>query len=336
MYKLIQKLRAVLLFILLLFIGITGRTAFAQTQGQEPLKKSEEVILLEKGGVLLPQGTLVLEPAFQYTHISKNLLSLSGFTLFEAIHIGTIKVEDIDKDIIIGSLTTRYGLLDWLEISVKAPWLYRREKYNWTDHGETQEYYVSDNDLGDIEGAMYVQLVNSNDSWPDIILNIKGKSDTGSDPYDLDTEVVSGQARFSELPSGTGHWGLSGGFTFVKAVDPAVLFATIGYYYNFERNIKNYGDIKPGDSAEYGFGFSYALNERLSSSVSFQHRLTFETEQNGKEILGSDVNVASIYLGGSYSPTQNVSINLNVGAGLTEDSSDLDINLSIPIYFSLL
>jgi hypothetical protein len=332
------------LLMVLILAGYVSR-AMAQTEvnpsaegggGQTP-QKSEEVILLEKGGVLLPQGTVVVEPGFQYTHFSKNVLSLSGYTLFGAIHIGTIKVEDLERDIVIPSLTLRFGIFDSLEFAVKAPWFYRRDKFNWTDQGEVEEFIVSDDGLGDIEGSLYWQLVKGRGAIPDIVFNLKAKSNTGRDPYGLKTKEVEGRGTaLAELPTGTGHWGLNGGFTLVKAADPAVLFGSVGYFYNFERDVEDFGEIDPGDSIEYSLGIAYALNEKLSTSLSFQHRLTFETKQDGKKILGSDVNVMLIYFGVSYSPTPKTSINVSVGSGLTMDSPSVDINLSVPISFSLL
>jgi hypothetical protein len=310
------------------------------TQEAKPVKKSEEVILLERGGVLLPEGTLVVEPGFQYTHISKNLLSLSGYTLFGAIHIGRIIVKDVRRDIFIPSLTLRYGIFDHLELAIKVPWLYRRDKYNWVEEGETTEWTGSGGGLGDIEGSIHWQLVDERGGIPDIIFNLKCKSDTGRDPYEAEKKVVANDTLFEDPPTGTGHWGLGGSFTLVKAADPAVLFGSIGYYYSFERNVGEeedieYGKIKPGDSIEYSFGIAYALNEKLSTSISYQQRITFETKQNHKKILGSDVNVASLYLGVSYSPTPQTSVNLNVGAGLTDDAPNVDINLTVPMQFSL-
>ena len=90
----------------------------------------------------------------------------------------------------------------------------------------------------------------------------------------------------TELPTGSGLYSLSTGFSFVKTTDPAILFANIGYTHHFEESFGDIsaaagnqpGKVKLGDSIHYGVGMAFALNERTSMSLSLSQRISQESE----------------------------------------------------------
>lgn len=300
-----------------------------QTLSTERKEKPAEQILIEKGGVLLPKGTLVIEPSIQYNHYSRHRISISGFTILEAIVIGELAVSDIKRDLVQGALTARYGITPRFEAELKVPYLYRSDReVRGPGTTEVSERTINDHDLGDIEGALYYHLITSKNWVPDIILNMRAKSDTGRSPYHLD---VDSQNRLKELPTGNGHWGFSGGVTVVKVSDPAVFFGSLGYFWNVKRDVGHrIGKVDPGDSIEYSLGVAYALSEKFSISTQFQHRFTSRTKQNGEKVPGSFINSATVLLGGSYAISKKTNINLSVGIGLTSDAPDVQVTLSVP------
>jgi opacity protein-like surface antigen len=91
--------------------------------------------------------------------------------------------------------------------------------------------------------------------------------------------------------------------------------------------------VKPGDSIEIGLGMAYALNEKLSTSLSYQQRYYFKTEQNGKELADTDFNVASVNFGVNHAITERVSVSVSVGVGLTNDAADTTVEIRLPIRF---
>jgi hypothetical protein len=295
-------------------------------------KPAFEAILIEKGGVLLPKGAFYIEPSLQYSHFSRHRMSISGFTILEAIIIGTLEVEDLKRDILQAALTTRYGITPTLEAEIKVPYIYRHDM-GVRGPGTTDMFRwgVDDYALGDIEGAIYYHLIGARGSIPDIICNIRVKSTTGRDPYGLEKERTHNVDIYKELPTGNGHWGISGGLTAVKVSDPAVFLASLGYFWNLKRDVVNYGEIDPGDSIEYSLGIAYALSERLSLSTSYQQRFTLSTKQNGTKIPGTYINSAVLFLGTSYVLSKNNYVNISVGAGLTLDAPDIQLVVAIPI-----
>ncbi|RLA85068.1 MAG: hypothetical protein DRG31_03920 [Deltaproteobacteria bacterium] len=317
------KLRLIVFVVLVL--AVFSNSPMAQESGE---KKPAEALLAEQGGVLLPKGALVLEPSIKYSHFSRHRIAISGFSILEAIVIGRIEVRDVKRDILQFSLTGRYGLTNRLELEAEVPYLFVHYRDLRRAEGDGGPYKVSDNDIGDVEGGIYYHLIREKGWVPDIVVNLRVKAPTGKDPYEVEREGN----RLKELPTGNGHWGLSGGFTMVKASDPAVFFAGLNYQWNIERDVgKGYGKIDPGDSVEYSLGMAYALSERFSLSTSFQQRITFETEQNGKEDPETYMNVASVNFGLNYSLSKTAGLNINVGIGLTEDSPDFEVTVSVPL-----
>lgn len=308
---------------------LVHRLCKAQEGPKEPLSPRQESREIERGGVLLPKGALMIEPGFQYSHTSRARISISGFTIFEAIVIGEIVSEEVKRDILMPFVNFRYGITDRLEATLKVPWLYRRDEESWVEDSTTVERTVDDTGLGDIEGALYYHLIREKGAIPDMVVNLRVKSPTGKDPYHLSTDD---RGKPTELPTGNGHWGVSVGLSLSKTSDPAVLFASANYYYNFERDVGgSYGKVKPGDSFEYGLGLAYALNEKLSASLSYQQRLYWKTRQNGEDVPGTDLNVATLNFGISYVLSQRTSVNITVGVGLTHYAPDVTVEITIPI-----
>ena len=322
---------SILLLVLLLIV--ISVNAF----GQELEKKPLPGVAVEKGGSLLPSGRFVLEPAFQYAHYSQENISISGFTVFEAILIGKIKARNIKRDIFIPSLTARLGFKN-LELDLKVPWLYRRDESIELVRDEQKEITINDSGVGDIEGGIYYHLVRERTLIPDVILNLGVKAPTGRDPYGLKTKVVEGVKRAVEFPTGTGHWGASGGLIFAKTTDPAVLFLNLSYFYNASRQVGverdiDYGKIDLGDSIECILGTIVALNERLSVNFSYDQRITGKTEQNGKRLADTDLNVAIFNVGVTYAISTRLAVDMLVGIGLTDDAPDMTVQIRLPITF---
>ncbi len=301
-----------------------GREKEAQRRFQ-----AERAILERQGGVLVPAGQLVVEPSFQYTNSSRDLLDLSGVQFLEAILIGRVSVESLDRDVFSPAVDLRYGLHRRFEFEVNIPYAWRTDRFA-SDIGDEQRQdldYISGNGIGDVQFGLFSQLLFQNRWWPDTVLNLQVKAPTGKDPFEVGD---------NELPLGLGTWGLSGGLTFVRTLDPAVVFGSIRYLWDIKNDFGNgVGTIDYGDSVEYSVGLAMALNERLALTMSLQHSLTDFTRQeaNGERsrIVGSDLNVARLFLGGSYRMSPMTTVNLNVGLGITEDAPDFQIELSVPL-----
>lgn len=302
----------------------------ARPEAEEPT----EQLLVERGGVLLPQGTLQIEPRFEYEHSSRDRVAISGFTIFDAIVIGTIRVDDLQRDILTASLTTRYGITNRLQAEVRVPYVYRRDQEvlgAGTNNQRARE--IDNHDLGDVEASLAYQVLSQDDWIPATILRADGRFPTGKDPFEIERVSVGEgpEQRLAEPPTGSGFYGVGPSATFVWRLDPAVAFSGVGYTFNLTEDFDQFGEIDPGDTFEWFVGTNIALSELVSLNLSFVNQLTFKTEQESQETPGSDSNDARLVLGSSIGLSPRMSLVASAGAGLTEDSPDFNFSLSVPI-----
>jgi len=270
---------------------------------------------VEKGGVLLRKGRTQIEPTVSYSHLSKNRVGLSGFSIFDVIFIGEIQAEEVDRDLVTSSLNVRHGLTDTLQVEVELPAQFQREE---TLSGPIEDRIgdVSHHaGANDISAAMYYQFKRETQNAPAMIAHARVKMPTGDAP------------RF-----GSGVWGLKTGLLFVKSSDPVVLFSNLGYTHTFSGDI-NGVDVNPGNSFEYNLGMAYALNYNLAANASFEQVFVGESTSRDRPVLGSRLIVANLKAGLTYALTKNFSVDFSVGTGLTEDSPDFTATLSFPYTF---
>lgn len=310
---------------------------------QEARPESEravEELLVESGAVLLPRGTLQIEPSLEYSHVSTSRVAISGFTIFEAIVIGLIRVDEIERDTLTAALNVRYGLLDRFQIEARVPYIYRSDsEILGIGTNQQSELNINGYDVGDIEIAGSYQVLSQNGYIPGTILRLRGRFPTGQSAFDIDTMIVdvagTQQQRLSEAPTGSGFYAVAPGATFIWRVDPVAFFAGGSYTVNLERDQGNFGTIDPGDTIEYFAGMNIGLSDRTSFNVSFVDQITSKTVVDGVDQAGTDTNDARLSVGASISLTPTVSLLASAAAGLTEESPDFTFLVSVPVTLSL-
>jgi len=299
-------------------------------------EKPPELLLLEAGGVLLPPGTLQIEPSLEYTHISSNRVAISGFTIFEAIVIGTIRVDEIRRDIVTGAVSARYGLMDRVQIEARVPGVWREDDEIFGLGTAAQEEITIDGlGIGDPEVSAAWQPIIG-DGWvPDVIVRARARFPFGESAFEIPTETTAeGRTVLKRAPTGSGFYGVGPGATMVWRVDPVVFFTGAGYTFNLERTF-NESVIDPGDTFEWFAGLNIAISEQVALNLSFVDQITQETSQNGEGVAGTDANDGRVTLGASVGLTDNISLLASAGIGLTEQSPDFTFTLSLPIRLSL-
>ncbi|MCI0484727.1 MAG: DUF3187 family protein [candidate division NC10 bacterium] len=299
-------------------------------------EKPAEALLLEAGAILLPQGILQVEPSIEYSHWSTNDIAISGFTVFEAIVIGTIRVDELNRDIVTGALTLRYGILDRLQADVRVPVLWRQDQevlgVGTTDETERT---IDNFNIGDLEASLSYQILNERGWVPAVITRVRARFPTGENPFEIATEDVQGNLRLTKPPTGSGFYGVGPGATLVWTSDPVVFYVGGTYLFNLERNFTGFGDINPGNSFEWLAGINIALSERVALNVTFIDQINWSTDQNGVEVAGTSFNDGRVVLGASISLSPNTTLLVGAGIGLTDDSPDFTFTVSLPITFKL-
>jgi len=199
--------------------------------GEHPTGPTSEDIALRDQGVLLPRGSGTIELGMAYARSEQTLLPV-------------IRVEQSDFDV---SGTVRYGVMNNLQLTMRAPATWRNTK-TFVDASVTGTNLPGGFTMPDSmaqDASISVLGVGWRESvrWPTLI-------------WSLD----------STLPLGPGDRGFGGGLVVSKSYDPAVLFAGLTYLYGQR--------INPSDSNSslakhnYGFqtGYTYALNDSLALS----------------------------------------------------------------------
>ena len=233
----------------------------------------------------------------------------------DVIFIGEIRSEEIDRDVFSTSLNTRYGITNNLQAELEVPMQFQREEVLSGPVENRNRSLTRRLGLTDIGGSFFYQFLHEKGGWPNMIAHVKVKAPTG------------------ETPSlGSGVWGVKGGLIMVKSSDPVVLFSSMSYGINFPGDVDGLS-LNPGDSFEYSAGIAYALNYNLSLNSSFEQIFVGESTSNGSPPFGSRLVVANFKAGLTYALTKKLALDVSVGTGLTEDSPDLTVAVSLPYSF---
>ncbi len=282
--------------------------------------ESLERTLQQRGSILLGKGKMQVEPSFTYAHSSANTISIQGFSILPVLVVGDIDVQKIKRDVFIETLSAKYGLFDNFQTELKIP--YRGEFDRTVLTSTTAETTRGTQGLGDIEFGVSRQIGWEHGLMPDLVANFSVKPPTGREPYNHDIGL------------GTGHWGLRGSLIAAKSSDPAVIFGSLSYTYNFARqDIENFGDVKPGDTLGYSVGTAIALSYQTAITFSFDQSITTKMVRNDNSVGGSFLNVANFKTGVNWAIDEYHSLDFGVSMGLTTDAPDMTVDVRFPITF---
>ena len=293
-------------------------------------------LLIDAGGILLPRGTLQIEPSFEYTHSSGNNVAISGFTVFDAIVIGQIRVDDLRRDIMTASLAARYGLADRLQIEARVPGIMRRDTEIFgIGTADIRERTTNALNLGDLETTLSWQPLANNGLIPATVLRGTARFPTGTHPFEIPTEDIDrgGQTRLVSPPTGTGFYSATAGGSFVWRNDPLVYFGGADYTLALPRTFDDFGRVNPGNTFGWNAGFNFAVSDRVSISTSFINRHTKKTFTNGMDQIGTATNDARLIFGTAIATPSGRTLLASAGIGLTEQSPDFSITFSLPFTY---
>ncbi|HEY7006796.1 MAG TPA: hypothetical protein VH392_09995 [Sphingomicrobium sp.] len=302
-----------------------------------------------------------IEPGIIYSHFTNAQLNLNGFLALDAIFLGLISIDQLNADVVTTDVTARYGLKR-LQFDVNVPYLYRRSNFRSGGAGGNAsgliERTVSSSGLGDISGGISYRLLAETAARPDVVVDVRAKAPTGRDPFGIELTEVEGSEGNLKIPSrlstGSGVWSATAGISVLKTIDPMVVFGSLNYYHNFKHHFPDLsealgdqpGEIRLGDSLQYGLGFAFALNDRTSIDTSFTQRFINHTKLRGdpaedaedtdvpwSTVVGSEANVASLNLGATFSLSDRLTLLSNLAIGISQDAPDMEFMLRIPYQF---
>lgn len=312
----------------------------APTQVGKPPDTSrppEVPALVDIRGVLTPANTWIFEPSLQYSHSSNNRVALIGFAIIPAIVIGLIDVRSVSRDTFIGAIAARYGVTNRFEVEARVPYVYRHEttlsRPLATPTVADAASEASGKGIGDIELAARYQLNQPGPDRPYYVAGVRFKTRTGKDPFEVETNPLTGQQ--TQLPTGSGFYGVQPSLTAIFPSDPAVFFGNVSYLWNVARDIdKGVGKIDPGDAVGFTVGMGVALNDKASFSIAYDHATVFRTKQNGEPIPAtSKVQLGTLLFGTSYRLGTKTTLNFTLGVGVTEEAPNVQLTVRLPMEF---
>ena len=318
----------------------------------EASRRPEVAPIFEQPGVLTQPGKYVLEPSLQYAYSSSNRVALVGYTIIPAILVGVIDIREVRRTTLTGALTGRFGVSNRLEVEAKIPYVYRSDTGVGREflQGAATNSTIFDSrghGLGDIELTGRYQFNDGGLERPYYIGSLRFKSRTGKDPFEVETSknVVGfrNDGIQTELPTGSGFYGLQPALTVLYPSDPAVFFGTVSYLYSFSRsNVSRrtdtgpefLGRVSPGGIFGFNFGMGLGINERSSFSIGYDHASVGKTKVGGQAAAESvRVQLGTLLLGYSYRLGDNKTLNVSLGAGLTRDTPDVTLTVRMPVSF---
>lgn len=218
-----------------------------------------------------------------------------------------VALADITTRLFLTTFIARYVLIDDLELDLEIPFGYAEQE---VDLGLLQSRRDEEG-LGDIAGRLKYQLLHEFGARPAVMIELNVKSDTGADPL-----------------LGTDHWNVGMRMTFIKTLDPAVIFGSAGYTFTLERNGRD-----PGDRFFASLGIGYSLNDRVSFNMEVIGTGVTGTDANDETLESSSLEVISLQFGVTVLVTETFFIEPVVNLGLTDDAPDVVVGLSLPFSF---
>lgn len=243
-----------------------------QPSGVAPHEFEAEDALLRQEKVSLPRGAIELEGGFSLSHRDAS-----------APLLGPDKTRALTL-----SGTLRYGITDtttgYLSVPLSSKY---REIQNDIDSTTTERR----SGLGDVALGLSHQLRDEDKSGPSVMFGLNLKSHTGKSPY----------GDIGEKPAtGSGHWELTPSVSFVRSLDPAVLFFSVGYTKVFGRAVPKPPEVAatsdfvtatPGNSITIGAGIGISLNEKVAFGLKSIAQHTARSKFNGTQYGASTTSV---------------------------------------------
>lgn len=332
--------------------------AGVQTVGQAPTDQRhvDVAVLAEQGGIITKRGRLTVEGDLEYAHADRNEVLFRGVAIPEAVLIGAFDINESRQDVLTAAVVGRLGVTNRFEINARIPYVRRSDNSSLApvvNNGGMSsvgtDEAVTDGALGDIDFGVRYQFTSGRNGIPYLIGGVQAVATTGTDPFAVPRDDLGNPLKAA---TGAGFWGVTPTLTAILPSDPAVLFATFGYTFNFGRAINRQigsaivNHVTPGGEPAASLGIAVALNPRASISLGYAHTVALGTNtvlqtidpQSGAvsapmNVRTRDLQLGRFLFGVSYRTSPSTTINWNIELGATADATDIRTTLRIPFSF---
>ena len=306
------------------------------------------------GGVLTPQGQIVIDPSIEYDYWAQNQFGVNGFQIIPGITFGNVFATRFEQNITTAAVTVRGGVTDRLELNAKIPFVYNAGSTNSLvpvgPSAQLLSVGASAADIGDLQFGASYQINAGENGWPIFVGNFLFKTATGLSPFEVPVVTANDPnggflaGTPKQLATGTGFYSLEPSVTVLLPTAPGVLFANLQWQHNLARTqpIQNREggpptpvNLQPGEAPSITFGIGFALNDRAALTFSYQQTHVFTASANGQAITGSPYSFGTFNFGLGYQISQSTRLNLSVGIGTGPNTPAAKVLLELPYRFSL-
>lgn len=288
-----------------------GQEPGAVEVDEQAAERALERTLVAGGALLLPFGQAEFEPSFNYTRRENGIPTL--------VDVGGDLVggdQDQKRDEMTAALGLRVGLPWDTQLELSLPWntVYEQRTVNVGAGARVTEGDTG-SAIGDVTVGLAKTLVREKGWRPDVIARVTYDSNTG-EKFD------------NGVPLSGGFHDVRGSVTAVKRQDPLAFVGTLAYQHSFEDD-----ELQPGDQYTLSLGTILAVSPQTSLRFLLQQQFVDSAEIDGQELNNSDQRVANAQIGLSTTLGRGLLFDIVGGIGLTDDSPDYFLGLSLPYRF---
>ena len=292
----------------------------SQTLGQAPgaivvdartAERALERSLSREGALLLPAGTLEIEPGFSFARQED---STSSFVTSGAGIVAGQTESNANRFSM--NLAARLGLPWDSQLEIGLPYrMAQVETVTNVGFAPASSSSRWGGGFGDLRIGLAKTLLRENLWRPDLVGRITWNTDTG-------------RSSDNGVSLGGGFHEVQGSLTAIKRQDPVVFIGGFSYQHSFES-----GDLQPGSVYAMNLGAAYALSPETSLRFALSSAYQDETEYVGNQVEGSSRTSGTFVIGGSTLLGPGILLNTSLGIGLTDDVEDFSLMFSLPIRF---
>lgn len=206
-------------------------------------------------------------------------------------------------------IDARIGLPNGWMIGAGVPYLYRDINGVGDNKG-----------VGDISATVWKSILPENDTRPSIVGSLRYTSPTGENFSD---NIVS---------LGNGFQQIAARLSTVKTIDPIAFYGDMAYFHYLDESISGV-KVDRNDAFGIGIGASLAVTPDVSLSTSLDFAFEDEIEIDGLDVTGSGTTFGQLEIGAGIVLNKNIFLNVFSAFGITDDSPDMILGMSLPIRF---
>lgn len=338
--------------------GASGATVPTVGEAPSDQRQVAVAVLSEQGGIITRKGRLTLEGDFEYARADRNRVLFRGVAIPQAVLIGAFDINESRQDVLTAAVVARLGVTSRFEINGRVPYVRRADNSalapvvnNGSAADAGVDRSVANGNLGDIDFGARYQITDGRNGLPYLIVGAQAVAPTGTNPFKVPRD---GLGNPQKAATGAGFWGVTPTLTAILPSDPAVLFGTFGYTFNFGRTVNErigsaiVDRVTPGGQPSASLGIAISLNPRASISLGYAHTMALGTRtvlrtidsQTGAvsdpmSIKTRNLQLGRLLFGVSYRTNASTTINWNIELGATEDATDLRTTLRIPLSLNI-